>query len=61
VLCFFRHRILRTLHKERVREAVRVYETAAILGVIDVEEPPTPAGLLIAVIGDPGDTADEQE
>ncbi|WP_316236463.1 hypothetical protein [Bradyrhizobium sp. SZCCHNR1015] len=58
VLCLFRHRILLTLHKERVREAVRVYESAAILGLLDVEEPPTTNADL--VIADPGDTADEQ-
>ncbi|UFZ05781.1 hypothetical protein LQG66_05570 [Bradyrhizobium ontarionense] len=61
VLCLFRHRILLTLHKERVREAVRVYESAEILGLLDVEEPPTTnADLVVAVIGDPGDTANEQ-
>jgi hypothetical protein len=59
VLCLLRDRILLTLHKERVREAVRVYESAAILGLLDVEEPSTNADLVIAVIGDPGDAAND--
>lgn len=40
VLCLLRHRVLLTLHKERVREVIRVFETADRLGVLDVGDLP---------------------